>query len=91
MGSCRNPASHTRAYWRRRSPDLALGSRAGGLDSEAMALPVEGTEGSGLVELQGVDAAERPGRSEESLGTGLREDDPALQSAGWSSWLPRVP
>lgn len=91
VGSCRNPASHTRAWWRRRSPDLALGSKAGGLDSEAMALPVEGTEGSGLAELQGVDAAEKPGRSEGSLGTGRREDDPALQSAGWSSWLPRVP
>lgn len=66
VGSCRNPVSHTTASWRRRSLDLALGSKAGGLDSESM-MPLDaGTEGSGLVEPQGGGAAKRPGRSEES-------------------------
>ncbi len=66
VGSCRNPVSRTRACWRRHSLDLALGSKAGGLDSESTAPLGAGTEGSGLVELQGGGAAERPGRSEES-------------------------
>lgn len=66
VDSCRNPVSHTRAWWRRHSLDLARGSKAGGLDSELMALLGAGKEGSGFVELQGGGAAERPGRSEES-------------------------
>lgn len=66
VGSCRNPASHTRAWWRRRSLDLSLGSEAGGFGSEVMAPLGAGTEGSGSVEPRGGGGAERPGRSEES-------------------------
>lgn len=66
VGSCRNPASRTGAWWRRHSLDLALGSRAGGLGSESMEPPCVGKGGSDLVELQGGGAAERPERSEES-------------------------
>lgn len=84
--SCRTQVSHTGAWWRRRSLDLGHGSKADGLDLELMVPLGAGTEGSGSVELQGGAAAEIPGRSEESWGTGHREDDPALQSVGWSSW-----
>lgn len=66
VGSCRNPTSHTRAWWRRRSPDLALGSKTDGLDLNLMVPLGAGTEGSGLVELQGGGVAETPARSEES-------------------------
>lgn len=88
VGSCRNQACHTRPWWRKRSLDLALGS--GGLESELMVPLGAGTEGSGSVELLDGGVAETPARSEESSGTGRRADDPARQSAGWSSWLPRV-
>lgn len=66
VGSCRNPTSRTRAWWRRHSLDLAHGSRAGGLDSKVMEPLGAGTGGSDFAELQGGDAAERPERSEES-------------------------
>lgn len=66
VGSCRNPTSHTRAWWRRRSLDLALGSKTDGLGLELMVPLGAGTEGSGLVELQGGGVAETPVRSEES-------------------------
>lgn len=65
-GSYRNPVSHTRAWWRRHSLDLALGLKAGGLDWELMVSRGAGKEGSDLVVLQGGAAAERPERSEES-------------------------
>lgn len=88
VGSCRNPTSRTGAWRRRRSQGLAHGSVAGGLGSKVKVPLGASKGGSDLVGLQGDGAAERPWRSEGSLGTGHQEGGPALQAAGWSSLLP---
>lgn len=90
MGSCRNLASHTRACWRTHSLDLSPGLKVDAFDLELMEPLGAGKGENDLVELQGGGAAKRPGRSEESLGSGHQEDDPTLQAKEWSSWLPRV-
>lgn len=87
--NCRNLASRTKVWWRRRSPDLALGSKIGGFDLVLTVPRDAGTVGSGLVALQGGGVEETHVQSGESWGSELRADDPAHQLVGWSSWLPR--
>lgn len=87
--NCRNLASRTKVRWRRRSPDLALGSKIGGFDLELTVPRDAGTVGSGLAALQGGGVEETHVQSGESWGSELRADDPAHQLVGWSSWLPR--